>query len=828
MRLLELDIHNVRGIRDLVIKPEGKNLVIYGPNGSGKSAVVDAIDFLLTGRMSRLTGPGTGGITLREHGPHIDEEAKDAEVAATIKLPNVADPVRLKRCIAQPKELECDEGVRPHLQQLESLAYRGQHMLTRRDILRFIAAEAGTRAREIQEVLNISEVEAIRKALVSARGDLLKETQSAARAVEKAKGAVIATTGDKAFDASIVLDHVNKYRQILGGGPIDRATVAALKQDLAAPSTASATPQVNPKLVQSDLENLREAVAEEERSQTARTHDELVLSLEALRSSPESMRALAVLELTQLGMHLIDESGSCPLCGASWPPGKLLENLEERARVAESAGKDQKHITDLAQSLLSKVDKLTATLASLVKVLEPLGLQKEVDRLQRWAGDLEQLSGVLTAPVQNYPDDRFSREWVAAMLSPDDLPQCLDSIGAVVSETYPETSPQQSAWDTLTKLGENLKVLQREEAELGATGLSYHRAEILLESFLAARDEILGGLYDRVRDRFVELYKEIHGQDEEAFSAVIEPQEAALEFDVDFYGRGVHPPNALHSEGHQDSMGLCLYLALAEHLTTGLIDLIVLDDVVMSVDSDHRRGVCDVLARAFGDRQLLITTHDKTWARELYAGGVVDSRGMIEFYNWHVDTGPVVGCEQDIWQRLEEDLDTNQIASAAARLRRDSEHFFSMACDALKAPVRYRLDGRLELGDFLPAAMGKFRTLLRQAKKAAQSWGDQAAFEALVEEDSIVSQVYTRTNAEHWALNANVHYNNWANFSANDFRPVVEAFRDLCGLFVCSKCGAMLGTAEKGHTPVAVRCSCGNVNWNLESRGAARPSTCKG
>jgi recombinational DNA repair ATPase RecF len=68
MRILELEINNVRGIEQLLLKPEGKNLVIRGPNGSGKSAVVDAIDFLLTGRVSRLTGKGTSGITLNNDG----------------------------------------------------------------------------------------------------------------------------------------------------------------------------------------------------------------------------------------------------------------------------------------------------------------------------------------------------------------------------------------------------------------------------------------------------------------------------------------------------------------------------------------------------------------------------------------------------------------------------------------------------------------------------------------------------------------------------------------------------------------------------------------
>ena len=84
MRVLELEIHNVRGIRQLLLKPGGSNFVIWGPNGSGKSAVVDAIDFLLTARVSRLTGKGTGGITLSRHGPHIDEPPEKATVRAIV------------------------------------------------------------------------------------------------------------------------------------------------------------------------------------------------------------------------------------------------------------------------------------------------------------------------------------------------------------------------------------------------------------------------------------------------------------------------------------------------------------------------------------------------------------------------------------------------------------------------------------------------------------------------------------------------------------------------------------------------------------------------
>ena len=81
------------------------------------------------------------------------------------------------------------------------------------------------------------------------------------------------------------------------------------------------------------------------------------------------------------------------------------------------------------------------------------------------------------------------------------------------------------------------------------------------------------------------------------------------------------------------------------------------------------------------------------------------------------------------------------------------------------------------------------------------------------------SENYKRTYAEQGAVNANVHDNNWSNFSENDFRPVVVAFRVLCGLFVCSKCGGMLRFAMTGIKPVSVRCNCEKVGWNLTEKG---------
>jgi DNA repair exonuclease SbcCD ATPase subunit len=102
MRLLELEISNIRGIKTTTLKPDGANFVVWGPNGSGKSAVVDAIDFLFTGKISRLIGEGTGGISLKAHGPHVDHKAEDAKVRGLIKIAGYDKPIPIQRSIALP------------------------------------------------------------------------------------------------------------------------------------------------------------------------------------------------------------------------------------------------------------------------------------------------------------------------------------------------------------------------------------------------------------------------------------------------------------------------------------------------------------------------------------------------------------------------------------------------------------------------------------------------------------------------------------------------------------------------------------------------------
>ncbi|MGC1606002.1 MAG: AAA family ATPase [Candidatus Acidiferrum sp.] len=817
MRILELEIRNVRGIKELRLLPNGKNMVIWGPNGSVKSAVVDAIDFLLTGRISRLVGEGTAGLSLKSHGPHIDHDAKDATVKAKILLPSHSEPIHLERSISAPAQLICSAGDRKLLEPILQLASQGQHVLSRREILRYVAAEAAKRATEVQALLNLSELEDIRKAFGRVSTTTKSDLRSAETAVMSARSAVQSTLALPSYDDAAVSTAVNNLRSILGAHPLTDFKSENVKDGIISPSLQTREPGINLHTLQKaragldqNLDNLESGIH--------RPDVELRSTLEDLRANPASLSEASKLQLMQLGVTKIDSDGSCPLCGVAWEPGRLRDHLEEHIRGAKTTKEKLAKIEQLGLGISNATRSIHNQILQLSHAADHLKMRSELAELLSWSSRLTTFLKSLEEPLASYPGPNNSTTEVARLFAPETK---ATTIGNVVKEAelkIPPVSPEQTAWDTLTSLRENLRQHEAAKARVDNAKLHRDRASVLETCFEAVRDKTLDALYSTIESRFSTLYKFVHENDEPQFETTIRPSGAGLAFEVDFYGRGKFPPLALHSEGHQDTMGICLYLVLAEKLTQNIIELTILDDVVMSVDSGHRRRVCDLLASQFPNRQFLITTHDRTWARQLTTTGVMPRSNSVEFSRWTLETGPFVSNETIgpiFWNQIHTDIDKGDIPAAAARLRRGGEEFFEQVCDNLRASVRYRSDGRWEFSDFVSGSIGIYRKYLRAAKAAASSWHNSELTVSLNEMDSVASQIIQRSQIEQWGINENVHYNRWEQFAPGDFRPISEAWRDLTELFRCSSCDGVLFVSMDGQESTALRCPCAHINLNL-------------
>ena len=818
MKIIELKITNVRGIRELQLKPDGNNLVVWGPNGTGKSAVIDAIDFLLTGSITRLTGQGTGHLSVQKHGPHVDISPEKASVEAVIQPHSSGKHIRIKRCMDSPTKLEYKQSEKKIVEPIQTLAKRGQHVLTRREILAYITTEPGNRAKQIQTLLNLSDIESVRKSFVSALNSAEKAIEASKRNIRNGQSEVSSNAQIPNYDEIYLLKVVNENRALLGGQALESLSSSNLQSGLNPPTVIVKDNKVNTTLLESHIQKLEVIVSKEKKETITKIDQELRTLIASLQNSPELLHSQRRKELLELGQELLENSGECPLCGTKWPPGELEGHLKEHIANAQATAKQLTRCRELSGKLIEYLNNTSISLKSVLMATKGIdGVDELIVELQKWQEDIAELTKYLNDFMNKYPSGLTSTK-VSTLLAPEKIVDILQNLLKKIQSHYPKSTPEQTAWDLLTKMKVSFQSLENSERQNKEDILLHRRIKLLSEQFQLCRDRVLGKLYDKIRDRFVELYRMLHAEDEDGFNAILKPDGAGLNLEVDFHGRGPHPPHALHSEGHQDSMGLCLYLALSEHLTQGVIDLVLLDDVVMSVDANHRRELCSVIRNAFPDRQFVITTHDKTWETQLKTGGVVKSKQIIHFYSWHVDSGPSVNDGVDMWQRISVDIEEGRVSDASAKLRRGSEEFFSQVCQNIRAQVEYKANGQYTLGELVPNAYKRLKGCIESAKKAAVAWSDEETKEALDERLSTAKQIYSRTQAEQWGVNATVHYNEWANLSTNDFLPIVESFQDLFGLFTCPVCEGTIYVSGSGPQPDTVRCGCNKICWNLKKR----------
>ncbi|CAA2136915.1 ATP-binding protein [Methylobacterium bullatum] len=167
IKVESLTIFEFRGIRELTLSLNRKNFAVCGPNGTGKSGVVDALEFVLAGTISRLTGKGRGDLSVKVHGAHVDfqEAPEKAFVEAVVWIPSLNKTVMARRTVKAPSALKLTPDspeARAVFRQLEA---HPEIALSRREIIRFVLAEPGQRAKDVQALLKLDELELLRTRL---------------------------------------------------------------------------------------------------------------------------------------------------------------------------------------------------------------------------------------------------------------------------------------------------------------------------------------------------------------------------------------------------------------------------------------------------------------------------------------------------------------------------------------------------------------------------------------------------------------------------------------------------------------------------------------
>lgn len=821
IRIESVRIEKFRGIRELDLDLKGENFGICGPNGTGKSGVVDAVEFVLTGSVSRLTGTGTAEISVRRHAPHVKEKDDPERSRVTLKarVPSLGKSIEISRSVGSPSECSVSPDDAETRAVVDEMGSHPEFVLSRREIIRYILVEAGKRARDVQELMRFAEIEETRKALKTVANAALREKNDGEQEKTSSREQLLQLQGLEESDAESVLRVVNSRRAVLSLSPLEKIEDGAAFTRGAPDPSASSGKKIDKAAAGKDLADISENGGS---SAAAAKRTEALKILDMLEKDAEALRLRRQASLVGSGIQMVEGSTDdrCPLCDTGWAREELLEHLKEKLKNARAA---TKLLSDLDGNVNGVIGEMKARVVLLDRIvgwssdLDPAPSMEGLEKHAKAVGEAASALGKFVSETENVKAARAALEFEWRAL-PDGARDCVEACRKAV-DALPETSKEDEAREFLTRAEERY-------GRFRAAGDAFSRAETrhavaqrVLEAYQERSDAVLEELYDEVAGDFARYYGSINRDDEEKFEGELVPAPAKLSLNVDFYGYGKFPPGAYHSEGHQDGMGLCLYLALMKRTLGDRFTFCVLDDVLMSVDAGHRREVCRLLKREFPYTQFILTTHDQVWLRYMKTEGLV--KDSQTFGGWTVETGPQVWQDADVWERIEDCLQKGDVSAAAWVLRNYLEHVAGVLADSLRAQVRFRGDGRYGLVDLMPKVISRWREKVGEGVAAARSWEYQQKLEELENLLGRIKDAHERTQSEQWAINSAVHYNSWANLGAAEFRPVAKAFSDILDTMRCEACESYVGMMDSHEGKATeIRCDCGRFSVNLKKKKA--------
>jgi DNA repair exonuclease SbcCD ATPase subunit len=382
IRVEAITIREFRGIRDLTLKLGSRNFAVCGPNGTGKSGIVDALEFGLTGNISRLSGSGTGGLSVKEHGPHVDSrtEPEKASVALSLSIPSLGKQVTLERTVERPRDpkITPDDGALRAL--LNQVVLHPEFTLSRRELIRYVLSEPGKRAKEVQALPRLDSLEALRSTLQKITNAEEKGLHPLARVRREARDRLAQSLGITELSPENVLAAANQRRATLALPPLTvLEATTTITEGLATATGAPTVIRIPKTQALADIRSLREELTVLSAEDSRQTCSLSLDSVSELGKDAANLEGIEREFLLQSALKLFDEH-TCPVCGTEWEPEKFKSVVTAKLKHFEDVKTRRAAVEAQLTPIADRFDQLVSTLSLVAKYGPQLSHQSTCKR----------------------------------------------------------------------------------------------------------------------------------------------------------------------------------------------------------------------------------------------------------------------------------------------------------------------------------------------------------------------------------------------------------------------------------------------------------------
>jgi|GEM_PF-1321062 len=793
LRIKRLKAKWFRGIVETELEFDGKSIILFGENGQGKSSFVDALEFLFKGQVSYLEEAQT--TSTARHVPHIASDKRNCEVEIEFQ-----DGSKIIRNFKQ--ELS---KIPSHTQSYFQQGAESPFILRRKYLLDFILAQPAPRYERLAALIRLSDLENVELSLMRKRDQLKEEVERIKYNLRDIQEQLVKLLGKEVESKEQFLALLNEKLKSFRQPPLNSFDEIAQRKTDAISSAKS--PEEMTKTSEASkaigiVEQLKNKLA------TFEKHKIFWDKVSNLQQDKQKLKEFMFKQLLEQGQNLIKQIDwvKCPLCLQPIDRDEILSSIEARLCSLEHLSKQMSEIKTAKLTLQEDLKKMIDNIEVLVNTLRKMGYINDLKVLTNLKEQLKKLND----DISQDPADMKIRpfEEVHKEILDNKIRKLLqEDVFCWLKNEQQKLTPTEKAKitlqviDLLTKSTEIREKFAELSGKLNAKERIADQVDNIYKCFLETKHSEIQKIYDSLQTDFTRYYQILHpGEEHKDIKLVVKPERrGSAEIRSTFYDRIDEDPRGFNSEAHLDSLGLCIFLAFVKHFNKNF-PLIILDDVIFSIDATHRNRISDLIYKEFADYQFLITTHDYMWFEELQSAQrafkLENNFKNLKIIKWSLNEGPIIDKYKPRWQEIESKIDRGDKDGAARDSRNCLEWLcYEMVVGLRTSPVYLKRDNKYEVRDLYQPFIDRVKKLLPEFYK-----NNEAIFQQL-EKNSIFGNILSHNNPTA------------GNVSINEVKDFVDSLLKVYNLFFCPKCSSLI---QYHQTARIIKCSCGEKTWNTK------------
>lgn len=675
VKINKIEIDGIRGIQSKLELPlNGKSIVLYGDNGTGKSSISDSVEWFFTNKVSHLS---SNEIDLKDALRNINKNEDDTSYVSLnyVKLSSLDGERKLtsKKGKLNVELSKSTDTFKDYLLKSES-----ENLLLRYQYLTdFIDNTKSEKLTYLSNIIGYSEVtkkkEILRKSYTSLTSEI--KAQNFEAQLNAQKGVLIEKLGAaisqeinlfetieeklKPLNLHIKIDSFEKINEVL----------EFLK--------ASSDQQIHEELSFLQKVKVFSSIILSESELINSTYLNMSNEFNKISQDVNSIMQTFFTDFIKSGTHLIDKfhkEDTCPFCLQSKNLEQLKVELSERLKKIEASSeklkafkKAQSDSSAIADERIKRIEALL--LDKLIAADVNSTMKNAIQALKNKFNDYKKGSTEKVTSGNAIPSIesvKISEEDLSFLNLVDSRIKSIHEVLKKVNKTelYSNISASKDAFLRIKQIEKSKDLLEKQRKSLGLIYNSFVKTQKEgLENFISTFSTRINEFYQFMNpdEPFQEIKIVTIGEEDELNGITIEYK---------YNGNWVSPPQKYFSESHLNCFGISFFLASVEAFNK-INKFFVLDDVISSFDSAHRKRFAELIFAKFSDYQIILLTHEEDWFTNFVRPLAKNRQWIINEINWTESKGTHIKEEpKDLPFRIEEGLASGNISDLGNPIRK--------------------------------------------------------------------------------------------------------------------------------------------------------------